>query len=429
MTDYANFLAAKAILAPPTGRTIALDDVHPLLHTWQAESVQWAAQQGRAAIFWDCGLGKSFAQLEWARLMADTSLIVAPLSVARQTVREATKLDIDVRYVRSSDDVTDPGVWITNYEMIEHFDASIFGAVVLDESSILKNYVGAIRTSLIDRFSDTPYRLACTATPAPNDVAELTNHAEFLGVMSRVDMLAAYFIHDSDVGWRIKGHAERPMYEWMRTWSQAVRMPGDLGYPNDGYELPAMTIDPVIVDAVVEAEGQLFPTELGGVGGRATVRRATLDSRVSATVDIVNQHSDEQIIVWCGLNDESSALARAIPDAVNVEGSWAPDAKAAALEAFQDGEIRVLVSKPKIAGFGMNFQNARRMIFCGVGDSYESYYQCIRRCYRFGQQREVIAHIVVSELEQQIIVNVRRKERDAQRAISGIINAMQGAIA
>jgi len=419
VSAYADFLATKRKRAQPVGPSLGRADIHPLLHDWQAEITAWAIRRGRAAIFADCGLGKTFMQLEWARLIADTTLIIAPLSVARQTVRESHKIDMDVRYVRHADEIDGPGAWITNYEMAHQFDASMFGAVVLDESSILKNVEGATRKRLTDQLAHVPYRLACTATPAPNDVAELCNHAEFLGIIPRNEMLAAYFVHD-ETGWRPKGHAVLPMYEWMASWSVAVRKPSDLGWPDDGYDLPPLTIIPEVVDVDIESDGQLFATDLGGVGGRAHVRRQTMMKRVGRAVELTSKGG--QWIVWCGLNDEASQVAKAIgPDAANVEGSWSPDDKAEALESFQDGDIRVLVTKPSIAGFGMNFQNCHQMVFLGLNDSYESYYQAIRRCYRFGQQHPVDAHVVVSNLERQIVDNVRRKETDALHMADALI--------
>lgn len=417
---YEDFLATKHRTASPVGPAIEAGDVNPTLHEWQAEIVRWAVRRGRAAIFADCGLGKTFMQLEWARLIAPRTLIMAPLSVARQTVREASKLGIEAHYVRSGDDVTGDGVWVTNYEMADSFNPADFGAVVLDESSILKNVDGKTRQRLTTGLSVVPYRLACTATPAPNDVSELCNHAEFLGVMPRAEMLAAFFVHD-EIGWRPKGHATGPMYEWMASWSVALRRPSDIGFDDEGYDLPPLNITPVVVDVEITPEGQLFATDLGGIGGRAQVRRHTLDARCEAAAELVTG-TDDQWIVWCGLNDEADAIAKAIPGAVNVEGSWTPDAKAEALEQFQDGTIRVLVTKPAIAGFGMNFQNCHRMVFVGLSDSYEAYYQAIRRCWRFGQQHPVDVHVVVSTLEQQIVANVRRKESEAADTTAQLVH-------
>lgn len=420
--SYADFIARKERRAQTAGVQVDPDAFHPMLHDFQRDGAVWALRVGRCALFWDCGLGKTFAQVEWARHAADTSLIVAPLSVARQTVREARKIDVEVRYVRTGLDVDGPGVWITNYEMVEHFDPALFGAVVLDESSILKNVDGKTRTRLIQQFGTVPRRLACTATPAPNDVSELTNHAEFCGVMSRPEMLAAYFVND-EKDWRLKGHAAGPMYRWMASWTQALRRPSDLGYSDEGFDLPDLRIIAQPVEVDLTPDDQLFATDLGGIGGRASVRRATLDRRVERAALLAADAN--QWIVWCGLNDEAQALARSIEGAVNVEGGWAPDRKAEALEAFQDGEIRVLVTKPQIAGFGMNFQNAHKMAFVGLSDSYESYYQAIRRCWRFGQSHAVEAHVVVSELEMGIVENVRRKEAEASRMIDALIGQMQ----
>lgn len=410
MGDYSTFLASKTKAAHAVGPPVNSDDIHPLLHDWQADIVTWAVRQGRAAIFADCGLGKTFMQLEWSRLIADRSLILAPLSVARQTVREAAKLGIDARYVRNGDQATGPGIWVSNYEMADQFDPAEFGAVVLDESSILKNVEGRTRQRLTTTLASVPYRLACTATPAPNDVAELCNHAEFLGVMPRNEMLAAYFVHD-EIGWRPKGHAIDPMYRWMATWSVAMRTPSDAGYPDTGYDLPNLTIHTEAIDIDIPSEDQLFATELGGVGGRAKVRRATLSARCERAAELCAKPG--QWIVWCGLNDEAANIARHVQGAVNVEGSWTPDAKADALESFQDGGIRVLVTKPSIAGFGMNFQQCHQMVFVGLSDSYEAYYQAIRRCYRFGQTKPVDVYVVVSKLETQIVDNIRRKETES----------------
>lgn len=421
--SYIDFLAAKQRRAQAVGIDADRTDIHASLHDWQADGVLWALKRGRCALFWDTGLGKTRAQLEWARLIAERALILAPLSVARQTVREALKLDMDVRYVRSQADVHGPGVFITNYEMAEHFDAHQFGAVVLDESSILKNVDGRTRQRLTDQFRDVPYRLACSATPAPNDVSELTNHAEFLGVMSRAEMLSAYFVND-EKDWRLKGHAAIPMFRWMSTWAQAIRRPSDVGGDDSGYDLPALHIIGQQVEAPVQQDGQLFATDLGGVGGRARVRKLTTEARCARAVELCQAEPGEQWIVWCGLNDEAARIAAAIPDAVNVEGSWAPDDKADALERFQDGAIRVLVSKPSIAGTGMNFQNCARMAFVGLSDSWEQYYQSIRRCWRFGQTREVRAYLIVSELEQAIVANVKAKEVEAMAMTAALVKHM-----
>lgn len=334
MSDYATFLATKSARHHAPGIQVCESVLHPSLHDWQKRTVTTALRRGRAAVFADTGLGKTRMQIEWCRHIAPSALIVAPLSVARQTVREAVKIDADVRYVRSPSEVLPGTVSITNYEMVDKFDPAMFDAVALDESSILKNFTGATRNALIAQWANTPYRSSWSATPAPNDVTELTNQAEFLGVMPRNEMLAAYFIHD-DEGWRLKGHAAEPMFEWMATWATAARRPSDVGGDDTPYQLPPLTTEAVIVPVEIEQAGQLFATDLGGVGGRAAVRRSTLAARVTASVELVAQRG--QWIAWCGLNDEADAVTRATDGAVNVTGAMTPDEKADAFEAFQDG--------------------------------------------------------------------------------------------
>lgn len=423
---YQDFLASKRKAARPVGREIEPAEMHPFLHPFQRDAVAWAVRTGRAALWTSTGTGKTLMQVQWAVLSGDTALIVAPLAVAQQTVREAAKIDVPARYVRNSDEVTSPGVWVTNYEMTDRFDPAVFDAVVLDEASRIKDSTSTTRNALTRQFAGVPRKLTCTATPAPNDVEELTNQAEFLGVSTRVDMLATWFVHD-DNSWRVKGHAREAMYRWMSTWALALRTPSDLGYPDGDYVLPGLSIVPHLLPVDVEAEGQLFATDLGGVGGRAKARRNSLDARVAHTIELVAAEPDEQWLIWCGLNNEADALTRAIPGAVNVPGAMNPDAKADALLAFADGQVQRLVTKPGVAGHGMNFQNAAQMVFCGVTDSFEALYQAIRRCYRYGQTRIVDVHIVVSDIESQIIDNVRRKEREHDAVIAGLVDAMRHA--
>lgn len=410
-------------------RTVAATDIHiddSMLHEslkpFQREIVKWAVKGRRRAIWADTGLGKTRMQIEWCRLSAQTSLIVAPLAVCAQTVREAANIGVTCRYAKHGSDVTGPGLWITNYERVDGFDPATFGAVCLDESSILKASDGKTRTKLITMFRDVPARLACTATPGPNDPEELTNHAEFLGHMTRANMLAAYFVHDQD-GWRLKGHAIQPMVAWMNSWAIAVRYPSDLGDSDDGYHLPPPRIMPQIVHAEVSApEGELFAATVGGVAGRSRVRRETLPARVQRAAELIASEPDEPWVIWCGLNDEADEIAARIEGAVNVHGSMSADEKAQRLLDFADGKIRVLVTKPSMAAFGLNWQHCARMIFLGMNDSYEAFYQCIRRCHRFGQRREVHVHIVISALEQEIALNVAEKERRANRLIQSMID-------
>ena len=423
---YAEFLAAKQRTAETYGRTISRDDVNPTLHGWQAELVQWAVETGRCAIWADTGLGKTFMQLEWARLSGDRSLVLAPLAVCTQTVREASKLGIDAAYVTNDAQAIGPGVWVTNYERLHLFNPEGFDAVVLDEASILKQSDGKTRNALIEWAAHVPSRLACTATPAPNDVEELTSQAEWVGASTRVNMLAGYFVHDSDKGWRLKGHARRPMLRWMSSWAVAIRRPSDLGYDDHGYDLPGLdVISHLIAAPNLTPDDQLFATDLGGVGGRAQVRRSTLQARVDRVAELVNAEPREPWVLWCGLNDEATTLAKMIPGAVNVSGANSVEEKADRLLRFADGDIRVLITKPSLAAFGLNWQHCARMAFVGLNDSYEAYYQAIRRCYRYGQTRPVHAHVVLSDLEGQIAVNIARKEREATSVMDELVYEMR----
>lgn len=419
--EYDAFIARRTALKRRAGLTVKSADLHESLMPFQREIVRWAVSVGRPAIWADTGLGKTRMQIEWCRMIGAQTLIVTTLAVATQTIEEARLIGVDATYVRSASEVTKPGIYVTNYEMVAHFDADMFDAVALDEASILKQSDGKTRTLLINHFQTVPYRSTWTATPAPNDPEELTNQAEFLGQMTRVNMLASYFVHDQD-GWRLKGHAYDPMIKWMSTWAVAIRRPSDMGFDDTGYQLPGLNIISEIVDAEVEAApDELFAASIGGVSGRARVRKATLTARVDRAAELVMGEPDEPWLLWCGLNDEAVALAKAIPGAVNVHGAMSPQDKATELLKFAHGETRVLITKPSIAGMGLNFQVAARMAFVGLSDSYEAYYQCIRRCYRYGQKRVVRAHIVLSQIEEQIAANVLRKEKQSNRIVEGMI--------
>lgn len=426
MNTYQEFLASKTRRSPDLGEQVEPDDIHPRLHPFQTDLVRWATRKGRAGMWTTTGTGKTAISLEWARLSGKTSLVIAPLAVCQQTVREAALLDTEARYVRDSEHITGPGIWVTNYEMADRFDPHELDAVVLDEGSSLRDSTGKRRTMLIDHYAPVPRRLSCTATPAPNDAEELTNQAAFLGVMSRADMLASYFIHD-DAGWRVKRHARKPMYRWMASWAVALRTPSDLGYPDDGYVLPGLDVVPEIVAADVETPGQLFATDLGGVSGTAKVRKQTLASRCERAAELVAAEPDEPWLVWAGLNAESDLLAKLIPGAVNVHGSMSPEEKAELLLAFADGTVQHLVTKPSIAGRGLNFQRSARQAFVGMGYSFEDYFQCIRRSYRYGQTRVVRMHVILSELERQIAYSVARKEREHDQLMAELVTEMRTA--
>lgn len=415
--NYRAFLKTKE--RAHRGESIVDAELPSALFDWQSAITRWSLKKGRSAIFADCGLGKTFMQLAWAQAVPGRVLILAPLCVAEQTVGEGTKLGVPVTYARTA---IDARITITNYERLDEFDPSDYAGVVLDESSILKAFDGKTRTRLIETFAETPYRLCCTATPSPNDIAELANHAEFLGLMTRAEFLATWFVHDDD-GWRMKGHAVQPFYRWLASWALAINAPSDLGYSDDGFILPSLTIHDHVLDSA-SSGGTLFP-ELSakGIGGRLSARRASLSDRVSAVSELVG--TPGPWLAWCGLNDESDAIHAAVPDSVNVEGSDAYDDKRAAVEGFLAGQHRVMVSKPKILGFGMNFQHCAQMAFVGLSDSYESYYQCLRRCWRFGQKQAVHAHIVVSEAEAIVVDNVRRKHAAARQLSQSLIAQMK----
>lgn len=425
--SYQELIARRRARAQGDGVEVAADALHASLKPFQRHITRWACSVGRAAVWADTGLGKTRMQLEWCRVMADVSLIITPLAVAQQTVEEAALIGVPARYVRHQSEVTGPGVYVTNIEMVARFDPAGFGAVALDEASILKQSDGKTRTMLIRWASGVRFRSTWTATPAPNDPEEITNQAEFLGVMTRTNMLAAYFVHDSD-GWRLKGHAWQPMVEWMSSWAVAVRFPSDLGFSDDGYRLPGLSIIPEVVDVEIEpADGELFALTIGGVQGRSKVRRESLDARVDRAAELALTQDTEPWLLWCGMNGEADQLAARIPGAVNVHGSMSPDEKAAALLGFAHGDFRVLITKPKIASLGLNFQRCARMAFVGLSDSYEQYYQAIRRSYRFGQTRVVEAHIVLSSIEYQIAENVQRKETTANRLMDALVDVRRSA--
>lgn len=415
---YSDFLLTKQRIPPACGFDKAKDDMNPLMFEWQKDITRWALRKGRAALFEDCGNGKTFQQLEFAHSVSEQTnmpvLIVAPLTVGEQTQREAVKFGYAATLCRTQKDVR-PGINITNYEMLDHFDADVFGGVVLDESSILKNCMGKVRTQIIEMFQNVPYRLSCTATPSPNDYMELGNQVEFLGIMSRTEMLATYFTHDGSntSQWRLKGHAENRFWEWVATWAVVLTCPGDLGYPNDGYILPELIMHEHLVNASTSMDDGLFGWVAQTLTERREARRISLRERCEKAAELIAADPDDQWVVWCDLNDESSLLTNLISSAVEVRGSDKPDDKAKSLRGFADGSIRYLVTKPSIAGFGMNWQQCHKMIFVGLSDSYEAMYQAIRRCYRFGQAFPVDVHIITSAAEGAVKANIERKEAQA----------------
>lgn len=449
MVNYSDFIKSKQIRNTTHGKDIALSDINPVLFPFQKDIVRWAIKKGRCALFLDTGLGKTHCQTEWARLIANRSLIIAPLSVARQTVRLAKNITgTEIHYTRDGSDIVN-GINITNYEMIEKFNPSDFGAVVLDESSILKSLDGKTKQLVIEMFRDTPYRLCCTATPAPNDESEIGNHSEFLGVMKNNEMLATFFIHANKVNekefdhgngnieiiktkqsgkngqeWRVRNYARESYYHWLSTWSMSIKSPSNLGYSDLGYVLPKLNIKPIFIDVDYQPEGELFFTKLKGISDRAKIRKETFNDRLDSVLNLVNSNC-EQWILWCGLDVESKGLKSAIPGSVEICGSDSLEYKTEMIEAFQDKKYRVMITKPKIAGFGMNFQNAHNMIFVGMNDSWETFYQCIRREWRFGQDSEVNVYIILTTIERSIYENVMQKEKMADRMTTELISRVK----
>ena len=423
--EYGEFLAAKAPASPKSG--IEAANIHPSLTPFHAAIVAWSVRRGRCAIFADTGLWKTSMQIEWCRQIAKDgrSLIVAPLGVNPQTVAlGASKLDAEIRQVSSSDEIGERGIFITNYEKLHRFDPKDLHAVALDESSILKSITGKTRNKLVADWTCIPYRLCCTATPAPNDQEELANHAEFLGIMSRREMLATFFVHDEQ-HWRVKGHAKEAYYRWLSTWACYVRRPSDLGFPDAGFELPRLNVEQIAVETHHRpAGGRLFPVMAPGVQGRLSARRNSEDARIRRAAEIIRSRPGKWL-VWCGLNTEGRQLAKELGEcAALIEGPDKPEVKLERERNWREGETQVLITKQKIFGFGMNWQHCHQMICLGLSDSWEQYYQGIRRCWRYGQKHDVDVLIVVSDAEGDVVDNVRRKEEEAQQTAAEVIACM-----
>ncbi len=387
------------------------------LFDYQRDIVTWACRRGKAAIFADTGLGKTLMQIAWADQVAKQTgkpvLILAPLAVKEQTIREGIKFGFDMTSIH-----------VNNYDQLHNIDCSIYAGVVLDESSILKGESSKTRSVLGQEFAGTPYKLSCTATPSPNDYMELGTQSEFLDVMSQVEMLAMFFIHDgSDTSkWRLKGHGKRKFFEWLATWAVYISKPSDLGYSDEGHELPELIYHEHIIESGV-TDG-LFAPIAEGLLERNKARRDTVTARTDEAASIANGLKG-QVLVWCHLNDEGQMLEEKIKDSVQVSGSDSNDRKTEAMNGFSDGEVRILISKPKIAGFGMNWQKCNQIIFTGLSDSWESFYQAVRRCWRYGQTRPVHVHIVSSDIEGGVLLNIKRKEQINRELKAEIIQIMK----
>lgn len=425
--DYQEFLETKRITAQPAGFEVDPETINPMLFPFQQDIVRWALTRGRAAIWADCGLGKGPMQLEWSRHVCRQTggdvLLLAPLAVSRQFEREADKFGVPVTVCKLQADAR-PGINITNYERLHLFQPERFAGVSLDESSILKAYDGKTRTEIIEMFRETPYRLANSATPAPNDYMELGNHAEFLGIMSRVEMLSMFFVHDGgDTSkWRLKGHAEGEFWQWLASWAVMLRKPSDLGYEDNGFVLPPLELHSHIVESS-PPPGALFALEAQTLLERRAARRESLEERCRLAAELANA-SVEPWLIWVDLNAEGDLVTRLVPDAVQVAGSDSDEHKERAMIDFSEGRIRVLVTKPTIAGYGMNWQHCPNMAFVGLSDSFEQFYQATRRCWRFGQEKTVHVHIVTSQAEGAVVANIERKEADAERMAEEMVKHM-----
>lgn len=428
MKSYSDFLQSKVVTHDASGFDVPIEDLNPMLFDWQKVLVRWALYKGRAAIFADCGLGKTPMQLEWANQIVKKTggkiIILAPLAVSTQTQREGVKFGIGVNVCKDQSDVM-PGINITNYERLHRFDPDSFVGIVLDESSIIKNFTGKIRNQIIDSFLMTPLKLACTATPSPNDYTELGNTSEFLGVMTRPEMLAMFFINDtSDTGtWRLKGHVKSNLFwKWLASWSVMMRKPSDIGFDDDGFILPPLRIQEHVIPYTGSKTG-LFVEPAGTLTERRDARRESMPERVKVAADLANSNGAVWI-AWCNLNAESEMLKQTINNAVEIKGADTHEHKEASMLHFSENKIKCLVTKPKISGFGMNWQNCNHVAFVGLSDSYEQFYQAIRRCWRFGQTEPVHAHIITGEREGAVVANIKRKEADMAAMFDGIIGHM-----
>jgi superfamily II DNA or RNA helicase len=426
MINYKEFLQQKGLIFHPIGFDVSENDINPMLFPFQRDIVRWALKKGRACLFEDCGLGKTAQQLEWAYHISKREkgsvLIVAPLAVAEQTVEEGKKFRVAVNLCESQSDVK-KGINITNYEKLHRFEGNAFCGVVLDESSILKNMAGATRNQIIQMFTQTPYRLACSATPSPNDYMELGNHSEFLGVMTYSEMLSMFFVNDSgDVGqWRLKKHAnEQEFWKWLCSWAVMLSKPSDLEYKQDGFDLPALKYINHVLPALSNGWG-FFITEAETLQERRNVRQETIELRCKKAAELVN-NTDDQWVIWCGLNEESRQLSLLIQDGYEISGSTKMERRKELMLGFKDRKYKRLVTKPSIAGFGMNWQNCHKTIFVGLNDSWEQLYQATRRIWRFGQTHPVEAHIVIEEREGNVLRNIQRKDQQAVHMIQQMVN-------
>ena len=426
--QYQEFINQKTRREIATGHQP--EELNENLFDFQQAIVSWAIRRGRAAIFADTGLGKTLMQLAWAdevvRHTDGIVLVLAPLAVSEQTIEQGSIFGIQVKRVPAGQTPDSSGIWITNYERMDAIEFDSLTGIVLDESSILKAHDGKTRTRIIESAQGIPYRLSCTATPSPNDFEELGNQCEFLGVMSRVEMLATYSVNDTgNTGtWRLKGWGASKFWEWMGSWAVVVRNPADIGFDGSRYNLPPLEYHEHIVETV-QITDELFARPAETLMERRKAQRESIEDRCQALADLVNENAEQPWLIWCHLNDEAALLNQLIPGSVNVQGSDSVEFKSENLLGFAQGKVRVLISKPKIAGFGMNWQHCNQMAFVGLDDSFEKFYQAVRRCYRFGQKRKVNVHLFTSESEGQILINLKRKEQQHHQLSDQMVDHMK----
>lgn len=428
--NYKDFLSTKQISFNPQGFSVEKQSLNKNAFEFQRDCVLWALKKGKSCFFWDCGLGKSISQIIWAQKVVEYTqkpvIIFAPLAVVNQTVREAEKFGEFAISVRNQEEISKNAIYVTNYDIAEHFDMSVMGGVVLDESSILKDFTSKTKQLMIDMCKNVPFKLCCTATPSPNDFTEIGNHAEFLGIMSRTEMLSTFFVHDggNTSSWRLKGHAQNAFFEWVASWACCMKSPADLGYDGSDYILPKLELIEHIVkvDQINDENGQmlLLAKSVQTLNERRTARRNSIKKRVEVAAEIANK-SNEQCLIWCDLNDESDLLAKMIEDSVEVRGSDTPEHKVESMQNFIDGKVKCFISKASISGWGVNLQNCHKIIFVGLSDSFESYYQAIRRCWRFGQKYPVEVHIIISDAEGAVKSNIEKKQSAANKLTGELI--------
>lgn len=433
LIEYREFIASRS---PELAKQGFTPKAYPeMVKGHQARTLDFCLNRGKSAAFLDTGLGKSFIELEFGRQCAEEtgkpSLILTPLAVAGQMVREGNKFNIDARQIKDRGDVG-AGVMVANYERLNKLDPDAFGAIILDESSILKSFAGRTRNALMDAFKDTEYKLAATATPSPNDHMELGNHAEFLGVMRQQEMLSKWFINDTGTAsqdWRLKGHAVDDFWSWVASWSRCATMPSDLGGDDTGYILPEIDrhIHTVKADRMDDTAGMLFRIPEMSATSFHKEKRLTLEDRCAKAAELATH--DKPVTVWCESNDESALLAKIIPGAREVRGDMKPEQKEELLLGFADGDFRAIITKPKLAGFGVNWQHCAHAVFASISFSYEQHYQAVRRSHRFGQTERVRNDIVISDTEWSIwdAVNLKaKKHAEMKQRMADAMKRAQG---